>query len=91
MFQSRSCPDTRESYRSFADGHLGAGFGGAVELGKVQITECVFQESHVRMRARGSPSGESPLLIQTEADAAMEAGSTVALHVQKQDVVLLAD
>lgn len=70
---------------------IGAANGNAIDIGKVHITERMFQGTHVRMRGRIPDAPDRQILIRTGADAAVDAGTDVPVHVLEDDIVILAD
>ncbi|MGI9302869.1 MAG: ABC transporter ATP-binding protein, partial [Gammaproteobacteria bacterium] len=70
---------------------IGAANGNAIDIGRVHITERMFQGTHVRMRCRIPDAPKQQILIRTGADLALDAGTDVPVHVLEDDIVVLSD
>ena len=69
----------------------GAADEGALSLGEARVVEQAFHGTHLRCHAKGGPNGEIEFLLQLPQRSKVEIGSSLTLHVRRDDIVMLTD
>jgi len=69
----------------------GAAEEDALSLGEARVVEQAFHGTHLRCHAKGGPNGEIDLLLQLSQRSTVEIGTSLTLHVRRDDIVMLTD
>lgn len=65
--------------------------GDAINIGKIRVTERVFQGAHVRLGGHCVSSPDQLLLIRTDMATALREGDEITAYVRSKDIVILND